>query len=197
MAAIQNLCSKSILMSKGTLINYNDTASVVREYMKYTKAPIVEGGIFQSEKRKGNQTLQFTRGQIIQEGGAENVVFSLDRTKMRIFFQIDPTIVIRSCRIDIGINSSTDIRVAWFSTILLPDFKIENHHTMIEFDISNLNLTPDDYDCNLFCLINEEVADWLDHVMPFTISEKDYYNTGQIIPMNQGHIMLQFTHKLS
>ena len=62
----------------------------------------------------------------------------------------------------------------------------------VEFCVKKLPLAPGDYSCNIYCEINNEVADWLSSVMPFSISEKDYYNTGKLVPSNQGPILLDF-----
>ena len=32
---------------------------------------------------------------------------------------------------------------------------------------------------NIFCEINNEIADWLSGVLPFSVAEKDYYNAYQ------------------
>ena len=65
----------------------------------------------------------------------------------------------------------------------------------LEFLIREIPLAPGDYNCNLYCKINNEVSDWLTSVMPFTVVERDYYNTGKTIPQNQGNILLNYKVK--
>lgn len=145
----------------------------------------------------GGQPLTFVKGKVIQTSTESNLISTLSPVKIRLEFTIDPTIIIKSSRIEVGIHNGSDTRVAWLSTNFLPNFKLENHHTSIEFDISNFNLAPDDYDCTIYCNINGDVGDWFEHVLPFTIAEKDYYNTGQVVPFNKGYLLLQFTHNIS
>ena len=61
--------------------------------------------------------------------------------------------------------------------------------------INNLPIAPGDYTLNIYSEINNEVADWLTEVLPFSVIEKDYYKTGKLIPENQGSMLLNFNVK--
>jgi lipopolysaccharide transport system ATP-binding protein len=83
-------------------------------------------------------------------------------------------------------------RVAWLSSdTIINDFELQKNNEL-EFVIRELPLAPGNYTCNLYCEINNEISDWLSEVMPFTIIEKDYYNTGKLVPKNQGDILLNY-----
>ena len=70
-----------------------------------------------------------------------------------------------------------------------------SHNSALEFTIKNLPLAPGDYSCNIYSEINNEVADWLTEVMDFSIAEKDYYQSGKLVPRNQGSILLNYNIK--
>ena len=38
---------------------------------------------------------------------------------------------------------------------------------------------------NLYCEINNQVADWLEKVLEFSVAEKDYYSTGKVVPTRE------------
>jgi hypothetical protein len=114
--------------------------------------------------------------------------------KIKLNFELNFPSKIMQSRIDIGINNFMGDRVAWLSSnVVISEFSIFSNS--IEFLIKDLPLAPGDYTLNLFSEINNEIADWLTEVMPFTIIEKDYYKTGKLTLKNQGNILLNFYAK--
>ena len=100
-------------------------------------------------------------------------------------------IKIANCRIDIGINNLLGDRVAWLSTDtlgVLPDI----NNGRIRFTIRHTPFSPGEYNCNFYCELNGEVADWITEVVSFKVAEKDYYGTGRTVIPRQGNILLQY-----
>jgi lipopolysaccharide transport system ATP-binding protein len=116
---------------------------------------------------------------------------SLQPLTFTINYILNNSIVVKSLRIDVGINDVYGNRVAWFSTWNVK-FIFKDSSNSLAFEIDNFNLSPGEYTCNVFCLVNDDIADWLENVVPFSVDESDYYNTGKIIPKNQGTILLNY-----
>nr|MBP6556928.1 Wzt carbohydrate-binding domain-containing protein [Flavobacterium sp.] len=190
MASVQNLCSKGIMLEHGMIKCTGNIDQVVREYLSKSRAENVI--LADVQKRKGNGKLRFVHGYVGNESN-ETIETFKDLT-IKLDFNLDPSVYVVQHRIDVGINNFMGDRVAWLSTSNINDqFHLQSNS--IEFTIKNLPLAPGDYSCNLYCEINNEVADWLTEVMDFTIAEKDYYHSGKLVPKNQGSILLNYNVK--
>jgi len=190
MAAVQNLCFKGILLENGVIKKTGAINDVLAEYLVSTKIENVK--LSENANRKGNGFLKFTDGFFISDN--DNNIETFKDLKIKLNFELNfPSKIIQS-RIDIGINNFMGDRVAWLSSnVVINEFSIFSNS--IEFLIKDLPLAPGDYTLNLFSEINNEIADWLTEVMPFTIIEKDYYKTGKLTLKNQGNILLNFYAK--
>jgi lipopolysaccharide transport system ATP-binding protein len=190
MASVQNLCSKGIMLEHGMIKCAGNIDEVVREYLSKSRAENVI--LADVKKRKGNGKLRFVHGYVGNESN-ETIETFKDLT-IKLDFNLEPSVHLVQQRIDVGINNFMGDRVAWLSTSNINDqFNIQSNS--IEFNIKNLPLAPGDYSCNVYCEINNEVADWLTEVMDFTIAEKDYYQSGKLVPKNQGSILLNYNLK--
>ena len=190
MAAVQNLCFKGILLENGIIKKTGAINDVLAEYLVSTKIENVK--LSENTNRKGNGFLKFTDGFFISDN--DNNIETFKDLKIKLNFELNfPSKIIQS-RIDIGINNFMGDRVAWLSSnVVISEFSVFSNS--IEFLIKDLPLAPGDYTLNLFSEINNEIADWLTEVMPFTIIEKDYYKTGKLTLKNQGNILLNFYAK--
>ena len=190
MAAVQNLCFKGILLENGIIKKTGAINDVLAEYLVSTKIENVK--LSENTNRKGNGFLKFTDGFFISDN--DNNIETFKDLKIKLNFELNYTSKIIQSRIDIGINNFMGDRVAWLSSnVVISEFSIFSNS--IEFLIKDLPLAPGDYTLNLFSEINNEIADWLTEVMPFTIIEKDYYKTGKLTLKNQGNILLNFYAK--
>ena len=144
------------------------------------------------KERNGNGTFQFTKGNIkTVSSDIYNVVDSFSEVVIQLEFTTKENHKINNARIDIGINNILGDRIAWLSSDTIGD-NPDLSYGKINFHISNLPLAPGDYNCNLYCETNNELADWLTDVIEFSVTEKDYYGTGKAVPSNQGDILLNY-----
>ena len=190
MAAVQNLCFKGILLENGIIKKTGAINDVLAEYLVSTKIENVK--LSENTIRKGNGFLKFTDGFFISDN--DNNIETFKDLKIKLNFELNYTSKIIQSRIYIGINNFMGDRVAWLSSnVVISEFSIFSNS--IEFLIKDLPLAPGDYTLNIYSEINNEIADWLTEVMPFTIIEKDYYKTGKLTLKNQGNILLNFYAK--
>ena len=187
MAAVQNLCFKGLLLENGIIKKTGGINDVLAEYLVSTKIENVK--LSENTNRKGNGFLKFTDGFFISDN--DNNIETFKDLKIKLNFELNFASKIIQSRIDIGINNFMGDRVAWLSSnVVISEFSVFSNS--IEFLSKDLPLSPGDYTLNLFSEINNEIADWLTEVMPFTIIEKDYYKTGKLTLKNQGNILLNF-----
>lgn len=188
MAAVENLCKKSILLQNGEVIMTGETNNVIAHYLSTQNHQLIK--LSEVKSRQGNSTLRFTDGLIEGVNTTNNLIETFKEVRLKLDYALNVENVL-NFRIDVGINNYLGDRIAWISTDTIPeDFDIKNNK--ISFIISQLPLAPGDYTCNIFCEINNEIADWLSGVLPFSVAEKDYYNSGKVVPSNQGSILLDY-----
>jgi lipopolysaccharide transport system ATP-binding protein len=190
MAAVQNLCFKGLLLENGIIKKTGAINDVLAEYLVSTKIENVK--LSENTNRKGNGFLKFTDGFFVSDN--DNNIETFKDLKIKLNFELNFASKIIQSRIDIGINNFMGDRVAWLSSnVVISEFSVFSNS--IEFLIKDLPLAPGDYTLNIYSEINNEIADWLTEVMPFTIIEKDYYKTGKLTLKNQGNILLNFYAK--
>lgn len=190
MSAVQNLCPASILLINGRIKDVGETGNIISKYFSINRKKNIQ--LSEINERNGNGSLLFTKGRIsIRNSGLENVIDTFSDTLIELEYILKNEKPIINARIDIGINNNVGQRIAWLSSDTIghnPDLSCGK----LSFHISNIPLAPGDYSCNLYCKINNEVADWLEKVLEFSVAEKDYYSTGKVVPANQGNVLLSY-----
>ena len=191
MAAVQNLCKTGILLTKGKIEINDQIQNVINKYLIINKTEIQK--LSDITIRRGNGNLKFIDGKVkdISTNLYDNVE-SFSDIQFELYFATKELNKIIHSRIDIGINNIIGDRVAWLSTDTI-GYTIDIKKGTIFFKINNLPLAPGDYNCNIYCEINNDIADWLFNVLPFSVLEKDYYGNGKVIPSNQGNILINYT----
>lgn len=190
MASIQTLCQQIIYLEHGMLKKMGPTNEVISMYL--SSKQIENLRLQDITNRNGNGCLRFTDGKISDvKAGTDWIVETFSDIKIQLHYQLMQQVNVKQARIDIGINNLLGDRVAWMSTELVA-FNPNIQSGVLNFYIDHLPLSPGDYTCNLYCQINNEVADWITDVLSFSIAEKDYYNTGKNVPPKQGNILLDF-----
>lgn len=190
MVAVQNICGETILLSNGQINNRGETGNIISRYFSVEKKKY--SSIAAIEERNGNGKLLFTNGMIkVENSEIDNVVDSFSNVVIELEFKTVRNDLIKKARIDIGINNKVGDRIAWLSSDTI-GHPLDLSSGRIRFQVFNFPIAPGDYDCNLYCEIENEVADWISNVLEFTVTEKDYYKTGKVVPANQGDILLKY-----
>lgn len=189
MAAILNLCNNGILIDSGRILDKGYIQYVVNKYLNHNQNESNKD-LAKITDRKGNQDLLITFG--VVEGVEAKRIKPLSDIKITLRYKLKEGIQIKNFRIDIGINNTFGQRVAWMSSYILSELLTLNNMGTFEFYIKKNPLIPGDYNCNIYCEINSNIADWMKEVLPFTIVESNYYQSGKTVPANQGNMILDY-----
>ncbi|OBX21228.1 lipopolysaccharide transport system ATP-binding protein [Gelidibacter algens] len=190
MAAVESLCTRGVLLEHGKIKSVGAIDEIVKVYLTANAFPSTK--LSEMTKRKGHQKLVFEEAVFVSENQTNNIIETFKDLQVKVQLKRNVTEPIRNFKIDVGFNNYMGDRVAWLSTeTIVSDFNLDKEDSII-FIIRDLPLAPGDYTCNFFCMTNNEIADWLVEVMPFTVVEKDYYNSGKLVPKNQGDILLNY-----
>jgi lipopolysaccharide transport system ATP-binding protein len=187
-AAIQNLCQKGIFLENGSISSYGNINDVVHDYIKINNddnTPLRE-----ISKRSGNGNLKFT-DVLIFPISSSGQIETFGGLLIELHFEILQDIKINQYKIDLAINNYVGDRVSWMSTDLI-NSNLDINSKKIAFQINYLPFSPGEYTINIYAEINNDLADWLTEIMPFRIIEKDYYDSGKLVPPGQGNILLNY-----
>lgn len=185
LAAVKNLCTRCVLLNKGRISMIGTTSECIEKYLQSNALKTNDLSSIQARKGLGN--IRFTNGVVSQK---ERKGIVLSNQPIKIELNLSKEIDLKHGRIDIGINNSFGTRVAWISSSLLPEMSLKSNK--ITFIIENFNLSPGQYDLNVFCEAKKEIEDWIENVLPFEVLEFDYYNSGRIVPKGQGDLIFIF-----
>lgn len=192
MASVQNLCSKGILLQNGVVAYEDEIGFITNKYLEDYQPNSMK--ISEITTRDGTGKVQFQDATVQGVGTEGNFVESFANMEINLKFTSAIQINKDNCRVDVGINNNQGIRVGWLSSTNC-SVKHTSSESELTFHITQNPLYPGDYSLTLYLEINNEVSDWLKEVAPFTVIEKDYFNTGRITPPNQGNILLKYDIK--
>lgn len=187
MATVQNLCSHGLYLQNGAIRKYGGIMDVTSEYMENTR--VGNERLADITARRGNGLMRFTNGEV---GGIDNHIESFKGMEIILDYQLDKQTRILQHRVEVAICNQHGTQIAWMSTDMVKGV-YDLAAGKIRFVIGNLPLAPGEYHCHLFAHINNEIADWLTQVLPFTVVERDYYGTGGMVPQSKGSVLLDYT----
>jgi lipopolysaccharide transport system ATP-binding protein len=191
MAAVENLCSKGILLNHGNSVLNSNIQKVLELYRENLTNQINYVNISNIKERSGNKRVMIN--DVFVTSLNNDKIYTFDEIEIKLNLKTDFAISKEKLKIDIGINNSFGDRVGWMSTDLIQTGQIDFIENKLTFNIKNLPYVPGRYSLSLFVEYENEIADWIQNVTHFIINERNYYSSGKLIPSNQGNILLNFS----
>ena len=187
MAAVQNLCTRGIVMKNGTLNFEGPINKSIQEYLRESTSTV---SLVDFKDRKGSGLVKLAEAQAFgahvgikpQTGQPFTLQFSLLNHTSVKFSDI---------RFDLRIDDQMGQRIAWLSTSVLEN-AISKVGDTISFHIEKLNLNEGLYYVTTQIMAHNQVTDWIQNVFSFEVSEGDFYNSGKKVPPAQSKIIMDF-----
>jgi lipopolysaccharide transport system ATP-binding protein len=194
MAAIQNLCQRSICLNQGELMYDDQTQVVIDKYLS-TSTDLLSISLEDRKDRKGDNKIKFTSVQFQNERG-ENIPYFYSGQNIRITlcFKNNTQQSLKNLNVALGIDNQKGERIANLSTEVrgsdLGELQADAQHILIDLD--KLPLTPGRYGFTIYCTVNGVIADWISNAGFFEVEEGDFYGTGKLPPSSQGNFLLNY-----
>ncbi len=187
MAAVQNLCSKGIVIKHGQIDYSGEVNPAIQNYLSESSVSI---GQFNAEGRKGDGRVRIAsarvhgdlEGHVPQTGSGFLLEFTLDNPARYTFGQM---------RLDVRIDDGLGQRVAWFSTSIVSVDR-ESVANRIGFRLDRLNLNQGIYHVSAHLSVNDQVCDYIQHMLAFEVAEGDFYGTGKMVPPDRSRVVFDF-----
>jgi lipopolysaccharide transport system ATP-binding protein len=194
MAAIQNLCTRLMLLSNGKIDIVGNTEEVVDYYLKKIRNDEISQNLADRTDRKGNKKVQFidywfenVKGERIQLL-TSGLSFMM---KIKLINKSDD--FIERMRLSVGIDDNQSTRITVLGndltnqTIQLNPREVKIVNILIPsnpFQSGNYNFT-------LFTATSETILDWVVNAGSFEVENGDFFKTGRVAQENQGNILIQ------
>ncbi len=179
MGSIQSLCSQSIVLSGGQIKYQGETNQAITEYLNFNKK-FFDMPLAARQDRRGNGILKFTDCQFIGFENDQSIATNKPFT-IRLSFKIDPSFAeLKNVSFSISINdqiNGSHLLVFWTETS--SNFTVTNSHMFIECQVDNCPLVGGQYFINLYCTINDILADYVINAAKIFIDDRSYFVGGK------------------
>jgi lipopolysaccharide transport system ATP-binding protein len=196
MSTIQNLCSRSILLGRGRLVEAGETSKVVAAYISKRQAGAEAVPLSDRIDRNGNGIFRFVDAHVEAAPSASS---GLVRTGSNIIIRV--TLENRQLRplkdvdVAVGLDNYVGDRITVFTTNAVGQTitELAPGPCVVEFSISNLPVVPGSYHFTLFGTVGGVIADWVQSAASFEVDYGDFFGTGRLLPAGQGNVLVPYS----
>lgn len=183
MAAIQQLCNRTVLLEQGKKVADGETALVIQKYTEGLRAESTT--LLENRNRKGRGSVRFTRvefedtnGDLVNHGiSGQSLTIALtyeskNAEPLRYPYRIGVAFydsvgqVLFNCATEVTSVETADLSPKGTVRCVIP----------------KLPLSKSEYLMTLFLEINGEVEDWIQSARTLLVVDGDFFNTGKTYP---------------
>ena len=190
MAAIENLCNRCVMLSKGTLVAQGETSMVLRQYAQTSQStqPIGE-----RNDRKGDGKVRLNSFSMRTSDG--EVVSSVQSGKAIAFeFEINNAgkTELNGVLVAFGMNNLAGVRIAHFNSDLcgMPINAIPPGVSRIILSLPTIPLVAGRYTITTFVSVKGVIADWIQDAVVIDIDDGDFFGTGRTYSATEGQFYI-------
>jgi lipopolysaccharide transport system ATP-binding protein len=188
MAAVQNLCTRAIVLQHGCVAF---DGNVEDSILFYLKGNLKSESLIDIEDRKGNGKVK-VKSVDVYGNDTNSTPISGSKLNFNYHFNNPFNILVKDVRFDFRIDDVMGQRIAWFSTVLKNTENNENIIKSLNFEIERCNLNQGIYYATTYIEVNKELSDHIQNAFSFEIFEGDFYKTGKKIPIVQSKVLMDF-----
>lgn len=192
MAAVQNLCSKAILLESGKLVMQGPTDEIIDNYLRNSE--FLNNGVDFADRtdRTGNQKFRFMEVGIYNENNIKISTAQTGQHMSIVLRYLKETDFEQPAVIGIGISNMHGQKL--FACI--SRYSLERTITVHKFGqivcrIPELPLLPGRYNVSIWCKLEEQLADQIDHALSIDVLGGDFYGTGKLQASQNGNMIVK------
>jgi lipopolysaccharide transport system ATP-binding protein len=190
MASIQNLCTRAIVLKNGKISFIGEVNDSISEYLREDR--YIKDGLNTTD-RKGNGVVNIKKVSVF---GKTNLSKPQTSMPFSIKFELEnrSNVLNTDLRFDLRIDDEMGQRIVWLSNKLL---HIDSNNIVKEvlFEVAKLSLNKGVYNVTTYITVNNDIADWIQNAFSFEVVEGDFYNSGNLVPMDQSKVLVEFNVK--
>jgi len=182
LAAVENLCSRALLLDAGRCIADGAARETIAQYQR-TILEIASADLTDRPDRRGDGAVKFTRVQLLDENGCEPGVFLSGKPlRIRLHYRALGPTSLPNARVSVSVHSSGRVYFIG-STELLCDAPLTLPPVgSVDCIFDELPLSLGTYYLNPFLEVNGIVQDWIEGATAFRVEDGNFYGTGRDYP---------------
>ncbi len=194
MAAIQNLCSRCVLLNKGVIETVGTAEKVIN---KYIESSSIEAKISIGDRldRSGDGKIRFTALTLRDENNCSvNSLICGKKAVLSFSYKNNTLVALKNLNFTLGIDNLTGERITYVgSEICGSSFsELAVGVNSIDVCVEKFPFMPGRYGFTIYCSVNGVVADWIQNAGYFDVQPGDYYGTGKLPPSGQGNFIFDY-----
>ena len=193
MASIQNLCTRVMLLDNGAIDTIGDTEEVINYYLKKFRNEEVSKELSLRTDRNGDGRLKFLDYWFENSNGEQiNIIPSGLNFKMVLKIENSTNVLLENIRVSVGIDDDRARRITIFSNDLTNQLISFNP---LETKLATILIPKNpfqsgNYHFTLFAGSEQNISDWVVNAGSFEVENGDFFNTGRVVPVNQGSVLV-------
>lgn len=194
MAAVQNLCTRGIILNKGMKISDNDIQTAIKTYMGSLSESIQTFDLEVRKDRSGSQSLRFTHVDIVdRQGNPLEIVLSGEDVLFRFFYKADFEKQATHVRVAFNVYNPQGVLITNLNSKDVGKMQLNiSRNGYFECCWHKLNLRSGMYTSTLFCEVNGIIVDWIQSAFQFQVEDGDYYQTGSMADRSVGEVLVDY-----
>jgi len=193
MAAIMNLCTRSILLHAGCAVATGSNETIVRQYLSSEQTAAMEIDLHHRVDRRGSGKLRFSSMAFKDAAGRTASHLTAGETAVFVLgVENNAGRAVENAEIAIGIDDQLGSRITHLSSEVANGSlgRLGGGLRLVEVVIPKLPLVTGRYRVTLFMSLGGEIADWILDAASFDVETGDFFGTGRLPPPSQGNFLL-------
>lgn len=195
--AVENLCTRGVLLSTGSVEYTGSTKIALQRYLESTTA-LTRTVLADRKDRSGNGLMKFSNIELIDQNGAvTTTLVNGNQCRIRLYLT-KVREAPNSAQVAVGINDSMDRRIVVFDSILSgkPLILGDGLSFCVEVLIPKLTLNEGVYTITLFSRIAGDICDWIRDAATMEVKSGDFFLTGQVPTIENGMFLMEHEVKV-
>ena len=178
MAAVETICNRGILLDRGRIITTGSAREVVGKYLR-SAIGLTAVDISERPDRQGDGRLRFQSVESDVRTGAPS----------EIRFSYRARAALGRVAVSVGIFNSTGEGAAFLGTeIVGHELGSMPEQGVVVCRLPMAPLLPGRYTMNVFCTVNDVIADWVIDAAQLEVTEGDFFGSGRLPPAGYGSV---------
>jgi lipopolysaccharide transport system ATP-binding protein len=192
MAAVQNLCSRAILLANGKQVADAIVTEIVAQYFEVNRAAATASLEGRSD-RQGSGELRFVSVTAADKAGRPLQTLQCGRDIVLLVEVENMTAqALRGAVLSFGIDNAHGQRIAELDTevvgIDMPPLPVGR--STVSISVPKLPLMPGSYQLSAFASQSGQIVDWVQNATIIQVDEGDYYGSGRLHPVGKALFLI-------
>jgi len=190
MVAVQQLCQRGLMLHQGGLMFCGTIGDTIRNYIGQVKT-LTSTEVGKRKDRTGSQWLKFTKVVIYDSQGDEiHRVMSGQDISIRLYYESEKEMQNALVFVSFNLRNNQGFLLTNLNSVDSGFARLDIYRRgYFECQWPKFNLRLGEYDCNLYCSINDDIVDWMQSAFIINVEDGNFFQSGKLVGA-QGDILI-------